>query len=142
MSSRTRRVRLALFALVATALLALGAISTATANPDIDARRAHAREVYNQYLELEMQANRVAEEVNGARLQLAAIEADFGANTKHLGVAKRSLSVAQTRIASRLRALYMGGETGGAVEVILGAQNLDDLLSRLDMVERLSLIHI
>ncbi len=39
-------------------------------------------------------------------------------------------------IADRLRALYVNGDGGGAVEIILGAQNLDDLLGRLDMVQR------
>ena len=39
-------------------------------------------------------------------------------------------------IAERLRALYVNGDGGGAVEIILGAQNLDDLLGRLDMVQR------
>jgi cell wall-associated NlpC family hydrolase len=39
-------------------------------------------------------------------------------------------------IAKRLRALYINGDSGGAVEVILGAKSLDDLLDRLDMAER------
>ena len=39
-------------------------------------------------------------------------------------------------IAKRLRALYINGDSGGAVEVILGAKSLDDLLDRLDMAQR------
>ena len=38
--------------------------------------------------------------------------------------------VAQAHIAKRLRALYINGDAGGAVEVILGAKSLDDLLDR------------
>jgi len=105
---RERDGRLTLSALVATALVALATISSATANPDIEAKRAHAQEVYNQYLELEMAANRVAEEVNGARLKLAAIEADFGLNTRHLGIAKKSLR-SRTSYRGALRAIYMEG---------------------------------
>ena len=30
----------------------------------------------------------------------------------------------------------MNGDGGGAVEILLGAENLDDLLGRLDMVQR------
>ena len=51
-------------------------------------------------------------------------------------IARSSLVAAQGHIAERLRAIYINGETGGAVEVILGAQNLDDLLNRIDMVQR------
>ena len=57
-------------------------------------------------------------------------------NARHLLVAKKSLGVAQVHIADRLRALYVNGDGGGAVEVLLGAESLDDLLGRLDMVQR------
>ena len=48
-------------------------------------------------------------------------------------IAKQSLGIAQTHIAKRLRALYINGDSGGAVDVILGAQSLDDLVNRLGM---------
>ena len=51
-------------------------------------------------------------------------------------IARSSLGAAQVHIAKRLRALYINGDAGGAVEVILGAKSLDDLLDRLDMAER------
>jgi cell wall-associated NlpC family hydrolase len=52
-------------------------------------------------------------------------------------VAQKSLKTAQAHIAERLRALYVNGDQGGAVEILLGAENLDDLLGRLDMVQRI-----
>ena len=57
-------------------------------------------------------------------------------NARHLVVAKESLSAAQGHVAERLRALYVNGDGGGSVEILLGAENLDDLLNRLDMVQR------
>ena len=51
-------------------------------------------------------------------------------------MAQKSLNAAQGNVADRLKALYVNGDGGGAVEIILGAQNLDDLLGRLDMVQR------
>jgi cell wall-associated NlpC family hydrolase len=38
----------------------------------------------------------------------------------------------------RLRDLYMHGSGGGTVEILLGAQNLDDLLNRIDAAKRVS----
>ena len=69
-------------------------------------------------------------------MQLDQIDADLSSNARHLVVAQKSLGAAQVHIAERLRALYVNGDGGGAVEILLGAQNLDDLLGRLDMVQR------
>jgi peptidoglycan DL-endopeptidase CwlO len=131
-----RSVRLTLIATVAMSSVALALISAAGANPDIDAKKAEAQRVYNEYLNLAMEAEHVGEEVNGARVQLASIESDLDSNARHLEVARQSLEIARTRVGDRLRAIYMEGEPGGAVEVILGAESLDDLLNRIDMVQR------
>jgi cell wall-associated NlpC family hydrolase len=71
-----------------------------------------------------------------ANIQLGQIDQQLETNGRHLESAKASLTVAQTHIAKRLRALYVNGDSGGAVEVILGAKSLDDLLDRLDMASR------
>ena len=84
----------------------------------------------------DVQLEKAIESYNYANVQLGQIDTDLKTNAHHLAVAKSSLTTAQTAIAQRLRALYVNGDGGGAVEVILGAQNLDDLLGRLDMVQR------
>ncbi|MGZ8688127.1 MAG: NlpC/P60 family protein [Gaiellaceae bacterium] len=76
------------------------------------------------------------EAFNYANVQLEQIDADLTSNARHLVVARNSLGVAQAHVADRLRALYVNGDGGGAVEIILGAESLDDLLNRIDMVER------
>ena len=76
------------------------------------------------------------ESYNLANIQLSSIDADLKSNGRHLVIAQQSLGIAQVHIAKRLRALYINGDSGGAVEVILGAQSLDDLLDRLDMAQR------
>ena len=83
-----------------------------------------------------MQLERAAEAYNGATIELNRIDGDLQTNARHLVVAKRSLKTAQTRIAARLRELYVTGGTGGVVEIVLGAESLDDMLTRIDMVER------
>ena len=76
------------------------------------------------------------EAYNGANVELDRIDGELDTNARHLGVATKSLANSQERIAKRLRALYIDGASGGVVEILLGAQSLDELLTRLDVVER------
>ena len=75
---------------------------------------------------------------NYANIKLGKIDSDLASNAKHLSAAKKSLVVAQDRIAKRLRDLYINGQGDSTLEVILGAQSLDDIISRLDAIERVS----
>ena len=131
-SSRT--VALLLAALAVTVVLLSAA--TAQADPSVSSKQAEAQAVLAQMTVLERQIEQQTEAYNGARTELASIDAELATNTKHLKLAKESLGTAQSTIASRLRALYVNGSGSGAVEVILGAKSLDDVLSRLDVVQR------
>ncbi len=79
---------------------------------------------------------RAVEKYNYANVQLDTIQSDLKLNANHLVIAKQSLTTAQKRIANRVRALYVNGSAGGAVEVLLGAESLDDLINRLEAVRR------
>ena len=87
-----------------------------------------------------MQANleQKIESWNYANIQLSKIDANLASNTKHLAAAKKSLVVAQVRIAKRLRDLYINGQGDSTLEVILGSSSLDEIITRLDAVERVS----
>jgi cell wall-associated NlpC family hydrolase len=123
-------------ALLAAAAAVLVAVTSATADPSIASKQEQARAVLAQVQEMDMQLERAVEAYNGATIELNRIDGDLQTNARHLVVAKRSLKTAQTRIAARLRELYVNGGTGGVVEIVLGAESLDDLLTRIDMVER------
>ena len=73
-----------------------------------------------------------------ANIQLDEIDADLATNAKHLVAARKSLNVAQRRIQERLRDLYVNGEGDSTLEVILGSRSLDDIIARLDAIERVS----
>ena len=75
---------------------------------------------------------------NYANIKLGKIDSDLASNAKHLSAATKSLVVAQDRIAKRLRDLYINGQGDSTLEVILGAQSLDDIIARLDAIERVS----
>jgi peptidoglycan DL-endopeptidase CwlO len=134
--SRTRQASAIFLALAALLAALLTVVSSATGNPSIQSKRAQAQAVLAQIRQSDSQLEKAIESYNFANDQLAQIDADLNSNSRHLAVAQSSLGAAQGHIADRLKALYINGDGGGAVEVILGAQNLDDLLGRLDMVQR------
>jgi cell wall-associated NlpC family hydrolase len=137
MRNTTGQARIGLL-LAAATLVAGFAAGSADANPDLDAKRARAEAVYHRYLDAAGAAEQAQEALNLANIQLAEVEHDLGHNTLHLGVAKRSLVVARENIAERLRAIYMEDQRGGALEIVLGATSLDDLVNRVDLMQRVS----
>jgi len=78
------------------------------------------------------------EAYNYANVELDRIDQDLVSNGRHLVAARKSLVVAQGRIAERLRDLYVNGEGDSTLEVILGSQSLDDIIARLDAIQRVS----
>ncbi len=78
------------------------------------------------------------EAYNYANIQLEEIESDLATNAKHLVAARKSLGIAHTRIQERLRELYINGEGDSTLEVLLGSSSLDDVIARLDAIERVS----
>lgn len=135
-SSRTRQAPAILLASAALLAALLTVVASATANPSIRSKRQQAQAVLVQIRESDSQLEKVIESYNLASEQLGQIDADLDSNARHLVVARSSLDAAQLHLAERLRALYINGDGGGAVEIILGAESLDDLLGRLDMVQR------
>jgi len=122
-------------AMTAVAVLVF-ASGSATADPSISSKRQQAQAILEQVQGLDSELGHAIESYNLANIQLSSIDADLKSNGRHLVIAKQSLGIAQVHIAKRLRALYINGDSGGTVEVILGAKSLDDLLDRLDMAER------
>jgi cell wall-associated NlpC family hydrolase len=113
-------------------------VSSANADPTIQSKREQAQAILAQAHEIEIQVEKAAEAFNYANIQLHQLDAELGSNQRHLVVARQSLKQAQKHISARLRSLYINGDSVGPVEVIFGAKSLDDLLSRLDMAQRVS----
>jgi cell wall-associated NlpC family hydrolase len=119
--------------------VSLATVKSASAEPPgIAAKRAQAQGVLAQINEVDAQLERAVESYNLANVQLDRIKTELKTNARHLVIAKSSLKNAQTHLADRLVALYVNGRDDSTLEVLLGAQSLDDLLSRLDAVERVS----
>jgi peptidoglycan DL-endopeptidase CwlO len=104
----------------------------------ITSKRQQAEAIVAQVDSMQADLEQTIESWNYANIQLSKIDADLASNTKHLAAAKKSLVVAQARIAQRLRDLYINGQGDSTLEVILGARSLDDIITRLDAIERVS----
>jgi len=79
----------------------------------------------------------VIESYNAAQIKLDSIEAELRVNENRLAVAKANFKRAESFLSARLVSLYTSGEQS-ALEVLLGSASLDDLLERVDAVNRLS----
>ncbi len=91
-----------------------------------------------QIQEIDGQLSHAIESYNLANVKLDRIKGELKTNSQHLTIARSSLKAAQTHLSERLVALYKGGGSGGTLEVILAAKSIDDLLNRIDAVDRVS----
>ena len=127
--------------MLATALLlavSLASVRSASADPSVSAKRAEAESVLAQIQEIDGQLSHAIESYNLANIKLDRIRGELTTNSRHLTIARSSLKAAQAHLSERLVALYKGGGDGGTIEVILAAESIDDLLDRIDAVDRVS----
>jgi peptidoglycan DL-endopeptidase CwlO len=134
--SRASRRKAPAFLLGLAALLVAG---SAAAEPDsIGNKRAEAERVLGQIRAIDSSLAKAAEAYNLANIKLDRIKHDQSRNARLLVVARSNLGRAQNALEARLVALYTGRESGSAVEVLLGATSLEDLLSRIEAVDQVS----
>jgi cell wall-associated NlpC family hydrolase len=117
--------------------VALACVKTASADP-IETKRAEAQNVLAQIDAIDGQLEQAVEAYNLASVKLQRIQGELKTNSHHLVIARKSLNHAQTHLSERLVALYKGGDEGTSLEVLLGARSIDDLLNRMDAVDRVS----
>jgi cell wall-associated NlpC family hydrolase len=91
-----------------------------------------------QIQQLDSRMGKAVESYNLANVRLRKIQTDLRVNAYELKLAKGNLQIGQNRIARRVFELYTSGGNAGPMEVILGAASLDDLITRLETVDRVS----
>ena len=120
------------------AAVSLASVRSAAADPSVGEKQAEAQSVLDQIREIDSELSHAIESFNLANVRLAKVDAELKANQRHLVLARSSLKGAQAHLSERLVSLYVNGGEESAMEVLLGAESLDDLLNRLDAVERVS----
>jgi len=139
---RMRQARLVLIGLavvLAAASAALVAVSPAPAEPgSVSSKQAEAQSVMAQIQGLDANLERAVDAYNLANEKLAGIENDLRTNKAELKLAKANLRHAQRQLEAHLVAMYTSGDQDNGLAVLLGATSMDDLINRLDTMNRVS----
>ncbi|MFL5930768.1 MAG: NlpC/P60 family protein [Gaiellaceae bacterium] len=129
--------------LAAPLLLALVAalVVTASATPQpgsIGAKQSQAQSVLNQIQGLDGNLEHAIEAYNLANIRLKEVKANLAENKRELGIARANLKQARSVLAEHAVAVYTSTTGDSTLEVLIGATSLDDFLSRVDTVGRVS----
>ena len=109
----------------------------AGASPTVQSKQAEAKQVLSEIQTIDANLEQVIESYNAAQIKLDSIEAELRVNENRLEVARANFKQAQAFLSQRLVTLYTSGEQS-TLEVLLGSASLDDLLDRVDTVNRVS----
>jgi peptidoglycan DL-endopeptidase CwlO len=128
-------VGLAVAALVAILVVAPAASADPTS---LVSKRAEAQRVLGQIQSLDSTLSHAIEAYNLANERLGAIQADLRETERELVIARANLKRAEKLLSRRLTALYTSGGGGSALDVVLGAQSLGELLDGIETASRVS----
>ena len=95
-------------------------------------KQAEAQRVLGQLQQLDSAAQVASSRYQQATAQLQLLKEKLSVNKQALGAARGNLAVAQRALAQRLVAIYTSQDSESSLAVILGAQSLGDLVSRLE----------
>ncbi len=125
--------------IVAVLILLAGSLFTASAaRPSpVTSKQAQAKQVLAEIQSIDANLEKVVEAYNASEIKLDAIKEEQRVNERRLEVARSNFTHAQTFLQQRIVALYTS-EDQSTLEILLGASSLDDLLDRVDTVDRLS----
>jgi len=129
-----------LFAVVlgVSVLLVLVAATGAGADPSIKDKRAQAQAILAEVRTLDEEVGAAAERWNGETLELQGLRSELAETKADLRRARGQYRISQARVAQRLRDLYVNGAPQSALEVLLGARTLDDVIAGLEATERIA----
>jgi cell wall-associated NlpC family hydrolase len=120
-------------------VVALVAAPVAFATPGtVSGKQAEAQAVLSQIQGLDANLEHAVEAYNLANQKLDRIEGDLRENKVELRLARSNLKHAEAMLSERLVSMYTSGGENTGLEVLLGASSMDDLMSRIDTVNRVS----
>jgi peptidoglycan DL-endopeptidase CwlO len=124
--------------LVALFTLLAASLFTAAARPSpVGTKQAQAQQVLADIQSIDASLEKVVESYNAAQIKLNGIKAEQQVNERRLDIARSNFRRAETVLQQRLVTLYTSNDQS-ALEILLGAASLDDLLDRVDTVNRVS----
>ena len=118
--------------------MALVAAPAAHGQPSVSSRQAQAQSVLAQIQGLDANLERAVDAYNLANEKLGRIQSDLRENKLELRLARKNLKSSQARLSERLVEMYTSGSEDNGLDVLLGASSIDDLISRIDTMNRVS----
>jgi len=125
------------FLLALVTLLAACVFAATASSSPVGTKRAQAQQVLAEIQSIDSNLEKVVEAYNASQIKLNAIEAEQKVNERRLEIARSNYQRAQSFLQQRLVALYTSDDQS-ALEILLGSASLDDLLNRVDTVNRVS----
>jgi cell wall-associated NlpC family hydrolase len=121
--------------LLGTLLLSLALSTQASASPVAD-KKTRLREVQTKLQGVYHEADLAVEKYNQATSQLTTVQQQIKENQHLLKVAEYNLDVAKTQLQSRVQDIYKTRDVG-IVDVLFSSNSFDDLVTQLNLMERL-----
>jgi cell wall-associated NlpC family hydrolase len=130
----TRRF-VTLSVILGTLLLSFAFASSALASP-VSSKKAQLREVQARLQTVYHQVDMAVEKYNQASSQLDTVTTQIKENERLLKVAEYNLGVANEQLSARAEDMYRARDVG-VVDVLFAANSFDDLVTQLNLMERL-----
>jgi len=131
----TRRPTVPLLLLTGILILTLALAPYAGATP-LSEKRAKAREIAGRLQELYPKVSMAVERYNQAMDSLATVKQQIRENERMLKIAEYNLDLAQVQLESRAVSMYKSRDVG-FVDVFFSTSSFDELVTQLDLMERL-----
>jgi cell wall-associated NlpC family hydrolase len=131
----TRRLTVPLLFLTSILILTLTFAPFAGATP-LSEKRAKAREIAAKLNELYPKVSMAVERYNQAMDSLATVKQQIKENERMLKVAEYNLDLAQLQLETRAVSMYKSRDVG-FVDVLFSTNSFDELVTQLDVMERL-----
>jgi cell wall-associated NlpC family hydrolase len=106
--------------------------------PSLASKESRAEAVLAEVQRIDARLEHAVEAYNLANVKLDRIRGDIRRNRQELALARSNLTRAQATLSSRVVAIYTADQTDSTLEILLGAESLDDLLNRIEAVNRVS----
>ena len=130
----TRRIA-TISVLLGTLVFSLVLVSSSFASP-VSSKKAQLRQVQAKLQKVYHEADMAVEKYNQATSQLTTVTDQITENTHLLKVAEYNLDVANRQLSSRAQSIYKTRDVG-VVDVLFAASSFDDLVTQLDVMQRL-----
>ncbi len=133
MNGKRRNVTLLVF--LGTILLSLALTSSALSSP-VSTKKAQLAAVQARLQDVYHQADIAVERYNQATTELTTVQAQIKENKRLLKVAEYNLAIANRQLTARAQDIYKSRDVS-VVDVLFHASSFDDLVTQLNLMERL-----